>query len=56
MEILQAHSLYPIYFTQVGYPTSSIIPYINYNIDDRSGFDFSPYLNKKVSEVDLHSV
>ncbi|MDH6344151.1 TonB-linked SusC/RagA family outer membrane protein [Parabacteroides sp. PFB2-12] len=46
-------SLYPIYFTQTGYPTSSIIPYVNYNIDKRSGFDFSVYANKKVSEVDL---
>ncbi|MDH6312110.1 TonB-linked SusC/RagA family outer membrane protein [Parabacteroides sp. PFB2-10] len=46
-------SLYPIYFTQTGYPSSSIIPYINYNNDKRSGFDFSVYANKKVSEVDL---
>ncbi|RNC65542.1 SusC/RagA family TonB-linked outer membrane protein [Proteiniphilum sp. X52] len=52
-DITQPHSIYPIYFTQVGYPTSSIMPYINYNIDDRSGFDFSMYLNRKVSEVDL---
>lgn len=52
-DITRAHSLYPIYFTQVGYPTSSIIPYVNYNIDNRSGFDFSVYLNKRVSEVDL---
>src|SRR5690554_4991112 len=48
-----ANSLYPIYFTQVGYPTSSIIPYVNYNIDDRSGFDFSVYVNQNVGEVDL---
>src|SRR5690554_3304382 len=52
-DIARVSSLYPIYFTQVGYPTSSIIPYVNYNIDNRSGFDFSIYLNKKVSEVDL---
>lgn len=52
-DIARVNSLYPIYFTQVGYPTSSIIPYINYNIDNRKGFDFSLYLNKKVSEVDL---
>ncbi len=51
--IVRAQSLYPIYFTQVGYPSSSIIPYVNYNIDDRSGFDFSVYLNKEVGEVDL---
>ena len=52
-DIARANSLYPIYFTQVGYPTSSIIPYVNYNIDNRSGFDFSLYLNKQVSEVNL---
>lgn len=46
-------SQYPIYFTQTGYPTSSILPYLNYDIDDRTGFDFSVYLNKKVGEVDL---
>lgn len=47
------NSQYPNYFTQVGYPTSSILPYLNYNIDDRSGFDFSVYVNQKVGEVDL---
>ncbi|WP_294066487.1 SusC/RagA family TonB-linked outer membrane protein [Proteiniphilum sp. UBA1028] len=52
-DIVRPYSLYPVYFTQVGYPTSSIIPYVNYNVDNRSGFDFSMYLNKKVSEVDL---
>lgn len=52
-DIVRPNSLYPIYFNQVGYPTSSIIPYINYNIDNRTGFDFSIYLNKAVSEVDL---
>ncbi|WP_010663015.1 SusC/RagA family TonB-linked outer membrane protein [Marinilabilia salmonicolor] len=51
--LARAYSEYPVYFTQVGYPTSSIIPLINYNIDDRTGFDFSMYLNKKISEVDL---
>lgn len=51
--LVRANSLYPIYFTQTGYPTSSIIPYINYNIDKRSGFDFSAYVNKQVSKVDL---
>lgn len=46
-------SLYPNYFTQVGYPSSSIIPYVNYNIDKRIGVDFSVYFNKKFGEVDL---
>lgn len=47
------YSKYPIYFTQVGYPTSSILPYLNIDVDNRTGFDFSVYLNKKVGEVDL---
>ncbi len=51
--LVRTNSLYPIYFTQTGNPTSSIIPFINYNIDKRQGFDFSVYLNKKVSEVNL---
>ena len=46
-------SYYINYFTQVGYPSSSIIPYVNYNADNRSGFDFNLILNKKVNEVDL---
>ncbi|MBN2661657.1 MAG: SusC/RagA family TonB-linked outer membrane protein, partial [Tannerellaceae bacterium] len=46
-------SIYPNYFTQVGYPTSSIIPLVNYNVDTRSGFDFSMYLNKEIGEVDM---
>ena len=36
-----------------GYPSSSIIPYVNYNIDKRIGVDFSVYFNKKFGEVDL---
>ena len=51
--IIRATSIYPNYFEQYGYPTSSIIPYINYNIDDRSGFDFSVNVNKKAGEVEL---
>lgn len=51
--LARVSSLYPNYFTQTGYPTSSIIPYVNYNIDKRIGVDFSVYGNKKVGEVDL---
>lgn len=51
--LTRANSLYPNYFTQTGYPTSSIIPYINYNVDKRTGFDFSIYANKKIGEVAL---
>lgn len=51
--LVRTNSLYPNYFTQTGYPTSSIIPYVNYNVDQRTGFDFSVYANKKIGEVDL---
>ena len=46
-------SLYPNYFTQVGYPSSSIIPYVNYNADKRTGIDFSVYFQKKLGQVDF---
>lgn len=51
--LARTSSLYPNYFTQTGHPTSSIIPFINYNEDKRTGFDFSVYANKKVGEVNL---
>ncbi|TCO10698.1 SusC/RagA family TonB-linked outer membrane protein [Natronoflexus pectinivorans] len=51
--ITRRSSQYPIYFTQVGYPSGSLIPYVNYNIDDRSGFDFSMYFNQDVGALDL---
>lgn len=51
--LVRTSSLYPNYFTQIGYPSSSIIPYVNYNIDKRIGVDFSVYFNKKFGEVDL---
>lgn len=51
--LARTSSLYPNYFTQIGYPSSSIIPYVNYNIDKRVGVDFSVYFNKKFGEVDL---
>jgi TonB-linked SusC/RagA family outer membrane protein len=51
--ITRPTSIYPWYFVQNGYPSSSIIPYVNYNIDDRSGLDLSLYFNKKIDNVDL---
>ena len=45
-------SLYPSYFTQT-YPESSFIPYVNYDIDDRQGVDFSVYFNQQLNEVFL---
>lgn len=51
--LARTSSLYPNYFTQIGYPSSSIIPYVNFNVDQRTGFDFSVYVNKKLNEVNL---
>lgn len=51
--LARVSSLYPGYFTQTGYPTSSIIPYVNYNEDKRVGFDFAIKGHKKFGEWDL---
>lgn len=48
--IIQPEVLYPSYFT-TGFPSSSFIPYINYNDDKRVGFDFSVSFNKKMRNV-----
>lgn len=50
--LTRPNSIYPVYFNQVGYPTSSIIPFVNYNIDNRKGFDFAFNFNKKFGKVD----
>lgn len=48
--IIQASVLFPSYFS-TGWPVSSFIPYVNYNEDQRMGFDFGATLNKKSGEV-----
>jgi len=48
--IIQTNVLYPNYFT-TGYPNSSFIPYVNYNEDQRSGFDFNLNFNKRSGSV-----
>lgn len=50
--LARVSSLYPVYFTQT-YPSSSIIPYVNYTIDDRQGIDYSLYFNKNIGDVFL---
>lgn len=50
--VIQATVLYPNYFA-TGWPNSNFMPYINYNNDDRIGFDFNVKVNKKVGQVDL---
>ena len=45
-------NMYPSYFVQT-YPSSSFLPFLNYDIDDRQGTDFSVYFNKKAGEISL---
>ncbi len=49
---IQPSSLYPNYFV-TGWPNTSFLPFINYNDDKRTGFDFDLRFNKKVGNVDL---
>ncbi len=51
--VVRATSIYPNYFVQTGYPSSSIVPFVNYNVDDRSGVDFNVNYNEKLGQVDL---
>lgn len=50
--ITQNSILFPNYFT-TGYPSSSFLPFVNYNDDERIGFDFNVNVNKQVGAVDL---
>ncbi|PRY55529.1 TonB-linked SusC/RagA family outer membrane protein [Arcticibacter pallidicorallinus] len=47
---IQASALYPNYFTQ-NFPSSSFIPYVNYNNDQRTGLDFYLNVNKRIGAV-----
>jgi TonB-linked SusC/RagA family outer membrane protein len=49
--LIQASVLYPNYFT-TGFPNTSFIPYINYNNDQRVGFDLALNFNKRIGNVD----
>jgi len=51
--LTRATNIYPIYFIQTGNPTSSLIPFVNYNIDDNQGVDFSVYFNQKAGDISL---
>jgi TonB-linked SusC/RagA family outer membrane protein len=48
--IIQPSVIFPSYFN-TGYPNSSFIPYVNYDNDDRVGFDFDLKFNKKLVNV-----
>lgn len=44
--------LYPSYMA-TDYPAASFVPYMNYNNNKRTGFDFSVNLNKRLGNVDF---
>ncbi|WP_293783204.1 SusC/RagA family TonB-linked outer membrane protein [uncultured Pedobacter sp.] len=49
--VVQPGVLYPSYLT-TGFPVYSDIPYVNYDNDQRRGFDFGIRVNKKTGEID----
>jgi hypothetical protein len=49
--LVQPATIYPSYFSNY-YPSSSFIPYVNFNAENRSGFDFNINLNKTIGQVD----
>lgn len=50
--VVQNGNLFPSYFT-TGWPTSSFIPFVNYNEDSRKGFDFNLNVNHAIGETEL---
>lgn len=49
--LVQPSTQYPMYFMTY-WPSSSFMPYKNFNNDQRIGFDFSATLNKQIGAVD----
>ncbi len=48
--LIQPQTIYPSYFFTY-YPNASFIPYVNFNNDQRAGFDFSVNIKKQLGEV-----
>jgi len=51
---LQVTDIYPNFFSVTSPSTTSFIPYVNYNADQRNGFDLGISLNKRIKTVDLN--
>ena len=50
--LITPETLYPSYF-HTYWPVTTFLPYINYNAQRRSGFDFTLDVHKQLGEVDL---
>lgn len=51
--LVQASTIYPNYFLSY-WPESSLIPYVNYNNNSRTGFDFALNVEKKIGNVNAN--
>jgi TonB-linked SusC/RagA family outer membrane protein len=51
--LTQPSTIYPLYFTNY-YPKSSYLPYVNYNNQRRTGFDFTVNVHKQLGKVDMN--
>ena len=49
-KLINNSTLYPTYFSTF-YPTSSLVPWLNYNNDRRTGFDFGIKYNDTWDQV-----
>jgi hypothetical protein len=49
---IQPSTVYPSYF-ETGFPTSSFMPFVNFNDHQRRGIDFNVNFNKQIGEVGL---
>lgn len=52
MPVQPTRTGYPSWLN-TGWPNSSFVPYVNYNIDQRMGLEFALNVNKKVGDFDL---
>lgn len=50
--VTETSTLFPNYFFTY-WPDASFIPYVNYNNNKRTGFDFSANFNKRLGQVDF---
>lgn len=50
--LIEPSTLYPSYFSTY-YPEASFVPYVNFNNNSRTGFDFNVNFNKRLGEVDF---
>lgn len=51
---IRDRNLYPSYFAVTAPSTSTFLPVVNYNADERKGFDLGINFNKKINKVQLN--